>query len=291
MKQVEARPRRRRPHVHRSGALSRCAARDRRRIRVRTSMPSASKRSVETNASDATRPSCESAAFSTTSASRKFAPRQSRRCARESPRPKRRRLQIHGSSSSMRMPTRRLRSRRSSTSRCVVAELTLVEAVNDALHTELARDDSVLVLGEDVGRAGGVFRATAGLRDRLRRRSLRRHAACRGGHARRGRRALHGRAPAGVRDAVRRLLLPLSRPADHPRGPLPLAYTRREMDFPVSDSNRRTAAACERRSCTTTRPRPTTCTHPGPLQGRDSFDARRREKVCSPRRSATPIRS
>ena len=48
-----------------------------------------------------------------------------------------------------------------------MAELTLVEAVNDALHTELARDDSVLVMGEDVGRAGGDFRATAGLRDRF----------------------------------------------------------------------------------------------------------------------------
>jgi pyruvate/2-oxoglutarate/acetoin dehydrogenase E1 component len=48
-----------------------------------------------------------------------------------------------------------------------VAELTLVEAVNDALHTELARDDSVLVLGEDVGRAGGVFRATVGLQERF----------------------------------------------------------------------------------------------------------------------------
>jgi pyruvate/2-oxoglutarate/acetoin dehydrogenase E1 component len=46
-------------------------------------------------------------------------------------------------------------------------ELTLVEAVNDALHTELARDPDVLVMGEDVGRAGGVFRATAGLRDRF----------------------------------------------------------------------------------------------------------------------------
>ena len=42
-----------------------------------------------------------------------------------------------------------------------MAELTLVEAVNDALHTELARDEDVMVLGEDVGRAGGVFRATA----------------------------------------------------------------------------------------------------------------------------------
>ena len=48
-----------------------------------------------------------------------------------------------------------------------MAELTLLEAVNDCLHTELARDDSVMVMGEDVGRAGGVFRAPAGLRDRF----------------------------------------------------------------------------------------------------------------------------
>ncbi len=47
-----------------------------------------------------------------------------------------------------------------------MAERFLVEAVNDALHVEMERDDDVLVLGEDVGRAGGVFRATAGLRDR-----------------------------------------------------------------------------------------------------------------------------
>jgi pyruvate dehydrogenase E1 component beta subunit len=46
-------------------------------------------------------------------------------------------------------------------------ELTLVEAVNDCLHHELERDDAVLVMGEDVGRAGGVFRATAGLLDRF----------------------------------------------------------------------------------------------------------------------------
>jgi pyruvate/2-oxoglutarate/acetoin dehydrogenase E1 component len=48
-----------------------------------------------------------------------------------------------------------------------VAELTLVEAVNDALRTALEHDDSVLVMGEDVGRAGGVFRATAGLQERF----------------------------------------------------------------------------------------------------------------------------
>jgi pyruvate dehydrogenase E1 component beta subunit len=44
---------------------------------------------------------------------------------------------------------------------------TLVEAVNDALHVEMARDDRVIVLGEDVAALGGVFRATAGLRDRF----------------------------------------------------------------------------------------------------------------------------
>ena len=46
-------------------------------------------------------------------------------------------------------------------------ELTLVEAVNDALHVELGRDDRAMVIGEDVGRAGGVFRATAGLLQRF----------------------------------------------------------------------------------------------------------------------------
>ena len=41
--------------------------------------------------------------------------------------------------------------------------MTLIEAVHDALHEELARDPRVVVIGEDVGRKGGVFRATAGL--------------------------------------------------------------------------------------------------------------------------------
>ena len=48
-----------------------------------------------------------------------------------------------------------------------MAERYLVEAVNDALHCEMARDGDVMVMGEDVGRAGGVFRATAGLRERF----------------------------------------------------------------------------------------------------------------------------
>jgi pyruvate dehydrogenase E1 component beta subunit len=44
-----------------------------------------------------------------------------------------------------------------------VAELTLVDAVTAALDWELGHDESVVVLGEDVGVNGGVFRATNGL--------------------------------------------------------------------------------------------------------------------------------
>ena len=41
--------------------------------------------------------------------------------------------------------------------------MNVIQAVNDALRLEMRRDPSVLVLGEDVGAFGGVFRATAGL--------------------------------------------------------------------------------------------------------------------------------
>ena len=47
-----------------------------------------------------------------------------------------------------------------------MAELTMVEALNLALDQEMERDDSVLVLGEDVGVDGGVFRVTKGLIDK-----------------------------------------------------------------------------------------------------------------------------
>ena len=41
--------------------------------------------------------------------------------------------------------------------------LTLVQAVRDGLYGEMQRDEDVLVMGEDVGENGGVFRATQGL--------------------------------------------------------------------------------------------------------------------------------
>jgi pyruvate dehydrogenase E1 component beta subunit len=46
-----------------------------------------------------------------------------------------------------------------------MAEMNLIQAVNDALRVEMRRDPRVVVLGEDVGRFGGVFRATVGLQE------------------------------------------------------------------------------------------------------------------------------
>ncbi|VEG90389.1 alpha-ketoacid dehydrogenase subunit beta [Legionella spiritensis] len=46
-------------------------------------------------------------------------------------------------------------------------DITLIEAVTQALAYELSHDDDVVVFGEDVGKNGGVFRATQGLQERF----------------------------------------------------------------------------------------------------------------------------
>lgn len=46
-----------------------------------------------------------------------------------------------------------------------MTQMNLVSAINDALRLEMKRDDRLVVLGEDVGRVGGVFRVTQGLWD------------------------------------------------------------------------------------------------------------------------------
>jgi len=45
-------------------------------------------------------------------------------------------------------------------------EMTLIDAIRQAMDEELARDSQVFILGEDVGQRGGVFRATMGLFDK-----------------------------------------------------------------------------------------------------------------------------
>lgn len=44
-----------------------------------------------------------------------------------------------------------------------MAQMTMIQAITDALRVELKNDENVLVFGEDVGANGGVFRATEGL--------------------------------------------------------------------------------------------------------------------------------
>ncbi|MDW0109364.1 alpha-ketoacid dehydrogenase subunit beta [Sporosarcina aquimarina] len=44
-----------------------------------------------------------------------------------------------------------------------MAQMTMIQAITDAMRTELKNDENVLVFGEDVGKNGGVFRATEGL--------------------------------------------------------------------------------------------------------------------------------
>ena len=45
--------------------------------------------------------------------------------------------------------------------------MTVLEAVREAIHEEMARDERVFVMGEDIGARGGVFLATEGLMDRF----------------------------------------------------------------------------------------------------------------------------
>jgi len=45
--------------------------------------------------------------------------------------------------------------------------MNIIQAVNDALRIEMTREPKLVVLGEDVGKFGGVFRATSGLQDQF----------------------------------------------------------------------------------------------------------------------------
>ena len=48
-----------------------------------------------------------------------------------------------------------------------MAKLNMVEAINLGLREEMERDDRIVILGEDVGREGGVFRVTDGLQQKF----------------------------------------------------------------------------------------------------------------------------
>ena len=54
-----------------------------------------------------------------------------------------------------------------------MAEVTLLDAVNQAIAFAMREDQNVVMLGEDVGVNGGVFRASAGLIDEFGERRVR----------------------------------------------------------------------------------------------------------------------
>ena len=43
----------------------------------------------------------------------------------------------------------------------------IIQAVNEALHLEMTRQENIVILGEDIGKFGGVFRATSGLHEQF----------------------------------------------------------------------------------------------------------------------------
>ncbi|KMS01773.1 hypothetical protein FE66_15085 [Staphylococcus aureus] len=48
-----------------------------------------------------------------------------------------------------------------------MAQMTMVQAINDALKTELKNDQDVLIFGEDVGVNGGGFRVFEGIQKKI----------------------------------------------------------------------------------------------------------------------------
>jgi 2-oxoisovalerate dehydrogenase E1 component beta subunit len=46
-------------------------------------------------------------------------------------------------------------------------EMNMVQSINNALSIALEKDENVVLLGEDIGKSGGVFRVTAGLQEKF----------------------------------------------------------------------------------------------------------------------------
>src|SRR4029077_18484681 len=49
----------------------------------------------------------------------------------------------------------------------VIVAVTYLEAIREAMAEEMARDERVFLIGEDIGRFGGAFKVTDGLLDRF----------------------------------------------------------------------------------------------------------------------------
>ena len=96
--------------------------------------------------------------------------------------------------------------------------MTYREALRLALREEIARDERVFVMGEEVGVFEGSYKVTAGLMERVRRRPRPRHADLRGGLRRRRRRRGDARRAPGRRDHDDQLPARRDGPGRQPRG-------------------------------------------------------------------------
>ena len=140
--------------------------------------------------------------------------------------------------------------------------LTSARRSTSGLRKAMEDDPKVVLMGEDIGKLGGVFRVTDGLQKDFGEDRVDRHPARRVRHRRHRRRPGDARLPAGVRDPVRRVRLPGVRPDRHPGGQDARPLAGRASSCRSSSASR-SAAASARSSTTASRPRPTSRTPPG----------------------------
>ena len=111
--------------------------------------------------------------------------------------------------------------------------LTLAKAINPGLRRAMEADPKVLVMGEDVGLLGGVFRVTDGLQKDFGEDRVIDTPLAESGHHRHRDRAGAARLPAGLRDPVRRVHLPRLRPDRLPAGQDDLPLVRAGCAMPI----------------------------------------------------------
>ena len=108
-----------------------------------------------------------------------------------------------------------------------MAQMNMIQALNSAMDVMMERDPTVVVMGEDVGYFGGVFRCTDGLQKKYGEHRVFDYADRRRRHRRRGHRHGGERAAARRGDPVRRLHLSGVRPDRQRAGAHPLSQRRR----------------------------------------------------------------
>ena len=145
---------------------------------------------------------------------------------------------------------------------CPVSQTTIAKAINRGLRAAMENDPKVLIMGEDVGKLGGVFRVTDGLQKDFGEDRVIDTPLAESGIIGTGDRPRAARLPAGLRDPVRRVHLPRLRP-DRLPARQDGATGRAARSRCRSSSGCPSAAASVPSSTTARAPRRTSPTSPG----------------------------